>query len=146
MEMMIGIKFMKCITTSKRKPDGWTKNGIAPGGHTLEDLRDELLKMLEATEKEILDYKEAIEFHRWMMKNDTIENADKYFHWSDEDMFNEFLKQTTDINLRPIDYHNQPETEKWSETNNTTFIMDEELLDKRMKVIGQNGNTGEHYE
>jgi len=24
--------------------------------------------------------------------------------------------------------------------------MDEELLDKRMKVIGQNGNTGEHYE
>jgi hypothetical protein len=43
---------------SKRKPDGWTKNGIAPGGHTLEDLRDELLKMLEATEKEILDYKD----------------------------------------------------------------------------------------
>jgi hypothetical protein len=28
------------------------------------------------------------------LKNDTIENADKYFHWSDKDMFNEFLKQT----------------------------------------------------
>ena len=38
--------------------------------------------------------KVAIEFHNWMMKNDTIENADKYFHWSDEDMFNEFLKQS----------------------------------------------------
>ncbi len=37
--------------------------------------------------------KEAIEFYRWMMKNDTVENAEKYFHWSDEDMFNEFLKQ-----------------------------------------------------
>ena len=37
--------------------------------------------------------KVSIEFHHWMLKNDTIENADKYFHWSDEDMFNEFLKQ-----------------------------------------------------
>jgi len=37
--------------------------------------------------------KEAIEFYHWMMKNDTPENADKYFHWSDEDMYNEFLKQ-----------------------------------------------------
>lgn len=42
---------------SKRKPESWTVEGIAPGGNTLEDLRDELLKMLEATEKEILDYK-----------------------------------------------------------------------------------------
>ena len=41
---------------SKREPDGWTKNGIAPGGSTLEELRDELIRMLEATEKEILDY------------------------------------------------------------------------------------------
>ena len=39
--------------------------------------------------------KEAIEFHRWMMVNDTIENAETYFHWSDEDMFKEFLKQQT---------------------------------------------------
>ena len=37
--------------------------------------------------------KEAIEFYRWMIKNDTVENAEKYFHWSDKDMFNEFLKQ-----------------------------------------------------
>ena len=37
--------------------------------------------------------KEAIEFYHWMMKNDTHENADKYFHWSDDDMYNEFLKQ-----------------------------------------------------
>ena len=37
--------------------------------------------------------KEAIEFYHWMMKNDTPENADKYFHWSDDDMYNEFLKQ-----------------------------------------------------
>ena len=42
---------------SKREPGSWTKEGIAPGGNTLEDLRDELIMMLEATEKEILNYK-----------------------------------------------------------------------------------------
>ena len=43
---------------SKREPDSWTADGISPGGNTLEDLRDELIRMLEATEKEILIYKE----------------------------------------------------------------------------------------
>ena len=41
---------------SKREPDSWTLDGIKPGGNTLENLRDELIMMLEATEKEILDY------------------------------------------------------------------------------------------
>ena len=57
-----------------------------------------------------------------------------------------YAEDQVETDLDDIDNHNQPETEKWSETNNTTFIMDEEMLDKRMKVIGQNGNTGEHYE
>jgi hypothetical protein len=35
----------------------------------------------------------AIAFHRWMRKNDTQENADKYFHYTDKDMLNEFKKQ-----------------------------------------------------
>ena len=43
---------------SKREPDSWTQHGIKPGGNTLEDLRDELIRMLEATEKQILIYKE----------------------------------------------------------------------------------------
>ena len=41
---------------SNRQPESWTVEGIAPGGNTLEELRDELIRMLEATEKEILDY------------------------------------------------------------------------------------------
>jgi hypothetical protein len=41
---------------SKQEPGSWTKEGITPGGNTLEELRDELTRMLEATEKEILDY------------------------------------------------------------------------------------------
>ena len=43
---------------SKREPNSWTLDGIKPGGNTLENLRDELIMMLEATAKEILDYKE----------------------------------------------------------------------------------------
>ena len=43
---------------SKLEPNSWTLEGIKPGGNTLKDLRDELIRMLEATEKEILDYKE----------------------------------------------------------------------------------------
>ena len=35
----------------------------------------------------------AIKFHRWMLENDTEQNAETYFHYSDEDMWNEFLKQ-----------------------------------------------------
>ena len=34
----------------------------------------------------------AIEFHKWMIKNDTIGNVEQYFHFSDEDMFNEYIK------------------------------------------------------
>lgn len=35
----------------------------------------------------------AIDFHRWMKKNDTQENADKYFHFTDKDMLEEFKKK-----------------------------------------------------
>ena len=35
----------------------------------------------------------AIEFHKWMRENDTLSNAERFFHYTDEDMFNEFLKE-----------------------------------------------------
>ena len=34
----------------------------------------------------------AIDFYQWMRINDTKENADKYFHFTDKDMLNEFKK------------------------------------------------------
>lgn len=34
----------------------------------------------------------AITFHQWMKINDTEQNAEKYANYSDEDMFDEFLK------------------------------------------------------
>lgn len=35
----------------------------------------------------------AIEFYRWMLESDTQENAEKWFGYSDEDMFNYFMEQ-----------------------------------------------------
>lgn len=35
----------------------------------------------------------AIEFYHWMRKNDTMENAEQFFHFTDEDMFNVFLEE-----------------------------------------------------
>jgi hypothetical protein len=35
----------------------------------------------------------AIEFHRWMKVNDTKENSDKYFHYTDKDMLNTFKEE-----------------------------------------------------
>ena len=42
------------------------------------------------TQKNIDDF--AISFHQWMRVNDTQENAEKYFHYTDKDMLNEFKK------------------------------------------------------
>lgn len=36
----------------------------------------------------------AIAFHNWMRKNDTSENAEKFFHYTDEDMLNVFKEET----------------------------------------------------
>lgn len=32
-------------------------------------------------------------FNEWMRVNDTPENAEKYFHYTDEDMFNEYQNE-----------------------------------------------------
>lgn len=48
---------------------------------------NELDKMVEVAD----DY--AIDFYNWMRKNDTPENAEKWFGYSDQDMLNEFKKE-----------------------------------------------------
>jgi len=37
-----------------------------------------------------MEKEQMIGFYKWMKENDTKENAEKYFHYSDEDMLNEF--------------------------------------------------------
>jgi hypothetical protein len=34
----------------------------------------------------------AIAFHKWMKREDHVINSEKYFHYSDKDMYNEYLK------------------------------------------------------
>ena len=36
----------------------------------------------------------AIDFYNWMRKNDTQENSNKYFHYTDKDMLNAFKEET----------------------------------------------------
>ena len=40
-----------------------------------------------------MDNKERLDFIKWMKENDTPENAEKYFHYTDEDMFNEYQNE-----------------------------------------------------
>lgn len=35
----------------------------------------------------------AIAFYNWMRKNDTQENAEKFFHYTDKDMLNVFKEE-----------------------------------------------------
>ncbi len=36
---------------------------------------------------------QIISFHKWMLDNDTEENAEQYFHYTDEDMLDEYYNQ-----------------------------------------------------
>lgn len=38
------------------------------------------------------DTKLALAFYQWIKENDTTENGEKWFHFSEEDMFDEFQK------------------------------------------------------
>ena len=39
--------------------------------------------------------KQMIGFHRWMLKQDTMDNAEQYFHFTDDDMANEYLREVS---------------------------------------------------
>jgi hypothetical protein len=41
-----------------------------------------------------MEKEQMICFHNWMMKNDTPENAERYFHYTDNDMIREHYKET----------------------------------------------------
>jgi hypothetical protein len=35
----------------------------------------------------------TIKFYHWMLKNDTAENAERFFHYTDQDMLNVFKQE-----------------------------------------------------
>ena len=51
-------------------------------------------RMLESKAEELLEKEkqQMIGFYEWMSQNDTISNEEKYFHYTNEDMLNEYLK------------------------------------------------------
>jgi hypothetical protein len=40
-----------------------------------------------------LEKNRMIEFHKWMIENDTVQNAEKHFHFTDSDMLNEYYNE-----------------------------------------------------
>ena len=51
---------------------------------------DEFMDGVKNTEDKTNESKDAIGFYRWMLVNDTTENAQEFFHYSDEDMYDEY--------------------------------------------------------
>lgn len=52
------------------------------------------LKIETANKLEKIADDYAIAFYNWMRKNDTPENAEKFFHYTDKDMLNVFKEET----------------------------------------------------
>ena len=41
-----------------------------------------------------MEKEQIIEFHKWMIENDTVQNAEKHFHFTDSDMLHEYYNET----------------------------------------------------
>jgi hypothetical protein len=55
---------------------------------------DNLVENLLSKEKQHM-----LSFHKWMKENDTSKNAEIYFHYSDGDMLEEYLKSKYEKNI-----------------------------------------------
>ena len=70
----------------------------------VEWFQDQIIKIVNGTcdLSEIQIYEQAkkmekeqmIEFHKWMIENDTAQNAEKHFHFTDSDMLHEYYNET----------------------------------------------------
>jgi len=40
----------------------------------------------------------ALEFLKWIRENDTIDNAEQYFGYTDSNMYDQFIKQANEKN------------------------------------------------
>ena len=69
----------------------------------VEWFQDQIIKIVNGTcdLSEIQIYEQAkkmekeqmIEFHKWMIENDTAQNAEKHFHFTDSDMLHEYYNE-----------------------------------------------------
>ena len=49
-------------------------------------------KLLEQAKE--MEKQQMMEFHKWMIENDTVQNAEKHFHFTDSDMLDEYYNET----------------------------------------------------
>jgi hypothetical protein len=54
-------------------------------------LKGENYKLFELAKE--IEREQMIKFYKWMLENNTEQNAEKYFHFTDSDMLNEYYKQ-----------------------------------------------------
>jgi hypothetical protein len=57
------------------------------GRHETNQSFENLVENLKQEEK-----KQMIGFHKWMLKTDTADHAEEFFHYTDEDMLEVYLK------------------------------------------------------
>ena len=55
------------------------------------DARVFIAKLFELAKE--MEKEQMIKFYKWMLENNTEQNAEKYFHFTDSDMLNEYYKQ-----------------------------------------------------
>jgi hypothetical protein len=61
----------------------------------LDLFHSEWKKVTKAIEQaKAMEKEQMIMFYRWMKEVDTYENAERFFHYTDEDMLNEYLKES----------------------------------------------------
>jgi hypothetical protein len=53
-------------------------------------LKGENYKLFELAKE--MEREQMIKFYKWMLENNTEQNAEKYFHFTDSDMLNEYYK------------------------------------------------------
>ena len=56
------------------------------------------LLCIEHAEK--MEREQSVAFHKWMKQNDIAANAERFFHYTDEDMFNEFMSESTQSQVK----------------------------------------------
>jgi hypothetical protein len=54
-------------------------------------LKGENYKLFELAKE--MEREQMIKFYKWMLENNTEQNVEKYFHFTDSDMLNEYYKQ-----------------------------------------------------
>lgn len=78
---------MKTIREIQKLADKYTDVGS-------EDLHDGYVDgytQCQADKLERFTKEDMISFHRWMLAHDTEKNSERYFHFTDSDMLNEYL-------------------------------------------------------